>query len=285
MKKLITLITFTLFLLLPTQLLAQRGCCSWHGGVSGCGSNGRTICSDGTYSPSCTCGGGGGVYVAPSYSLPAPVNPTNGNQTYTVSSSNWCNYDVTATWLKPYSGDRYSIAMTKVAGGDPGPNVDTGDLSFTFKNITPGKWYVNLKTANAERWTGNTVYWTVELPKITPRLEAIVNPYSPTVTYDFSCLSKVEAPDFITQAMKLNNNSPTGTATIPLGGATEYVIKGTDTTGKKYEKTINYSPPPTTPVPTMSYDDSASNTAWVTLGGFGVLAVGYIYYKVVTRMK
>lgn len=32
----------------------QRGCCSWHGGVSGC-SNGRIVCNDGTYSPSCTC--------------------------------------------------------------------------------------------------------------------------------------------------------------------------------------------------------------------------------------
>lgn len=34
--------------------LKQRGCCSWHGGVSGC-SNGRIVCNDGTYSPSCTC--------------------------------------------------------------------------------------------------------------------------------------------------------------------------------------------------------------------------------------
>lgn len=32
----------------------QRGCCSWHGGVSGC-SDGRIVCNDGTYSPSCTC--------------------------------------------------------------------------------------------------------------------------------------------------------------------------------------------------------------------------------------
>jgi len=32
----------------------RRGCCSWHGGVAGC-SSGRIVCSDGTYSPSCTC--------------------------------------------------------------------------------------------------------------------------------------------------------------------------------------------------------------------------------------
>lgn len=34
---------------------AQQGCCSWHGGVSGC-SNGQVLCNDGTLSPSCTCG-------------------------------------------------------------------------------------------------------------------------------------------------------------------------------------------------------------------------------------
>lgn len=34
----------------------KQGCCSWHGGVCGCDeSSGRTICCDGTLSPSCTC--------------------------------------------------------------------------------------------------------------------------------------------------------------------------------------------------------------------------------------
>ena len=36
------------------QQLAQRGCCSWHGGVCGC-SVGRIICCDSTLSPSCRC--------------------------------------------------------------------------------------------------------------------------------------------------------------------------------------------------------------------------------------
>lgn len=36
------------------QLLAKRGCCSWHGGVCDC-KNGRVVCCDGSYSPSCTC--------------------------------------------------------------------------------------------------------------------------------------------------------------------------------------------------------------------------------------
>jgi hypothetical protein len=32
----------------------RRGCCSWHGGVCGC-KGGRTLCCDGTLSPSCRC--------------------------------------------------------------------------------------------------------------------------------------------------------------------------------------------------------------------------------------
>ena len=39
----------------PTIVYAQRGCCSHHGGVSGCNSYGRQICNDGTLSPTCTC--------------------------------------------------------------------------------------------------------------------------------------------------------------------------------------------------------------------------------------
>ena len=37
--------------------IEKRGCCSWHGGVSGC-RNGRVVCADGSLSPSCTCLGG-----------------------------------------------------------------------------------------------------------------------------------------------------------------------------------------------------------------------------------
>lgn len=36
------------------EQLAQRGCCSWHGGVCGC-RGGRAVCCDGKLSPSCGC--------------------------------------------------------------------------------------------------------------------------------------------------------------------------------------------------------------------------------------
>lgn len=47
------------------EVNAQRGCCSWHGGVSGACRNGRQVCNDGTLSPSCTCSGGTSTYTPP----------------------------------------------------------------------------------------------------------------------------------------------------------------------------------------------------------------------------
>ena len=52
-KVLLILICFMLFF--PLKIKAARGCCSHHGGVSGCSSSGRQICQDGTLSPTCTC--------------------------------------------------------------------------------------------------------------------------------------------------------------------------------------------------------------------------------------
>lgn len=54
MKKFVILISMIL-LFFPMKTNAQRGCCSHHGGVAGCNSDGRQICNDGTLNPSCTC--------------------------------------------------------------------------------------------------------------------------------------------------------------------------------------------------------------------------------------
>lgn len=54
MKKYVFILIFCLFISL-SPVLAQRGCCSHHGGVSGCSSDGRQVCNDGSLSPTCTC--------------------------------------------------------------------------------------------------------------------------------------------------------------------------------------------------------------------------------------
>ena len=55
MSKKIGLILICIVLIIPVKVEATRGCCSHHGGVSGCSSSGRQVCNDGTLSPSCTC--------------------------------------------------------------------------------------------------------------------------------------------------------------------------------------------------------------------------------------
>lgn len=55
MKKAKIIIIFIIMIISIETVQAKSGCCSWHKGVSGCSSNGRVICNDGTYSKSCTC--------------------------------------------------------------------------------------------------------------------------------------------------------------------------------------------------------------------------------------
>lgn len=55
MKKKIVLVLICVMLFSPLKIEAARGCCSHHGGVSGCSSSGSQICKDGTISPTCTC--------------------------------------------------------------------------------------------------------------------------------------------------------------------------------------------------------------------------------------
>lgn len=56
-KGIICFICLTLlFAINVEKVYANRGCCSWHGGVSHCDvDTGRIVCNDGSYSPSCTC--------------------------------------------------------------------------------------------------------------------------------------------------------------------------------------------------------------------------------------
>lgn len=60
-----------LYFLPVKPVFAQSGCCSWHGGESYCDyTTNRWVCADGTFSPTCTCGGGyAGSYQTPTCPL------------------------------------------------------------------------------------------------------------------------------------------------------------------------------------------------------------------------
>lgn len=70
--------------------MAQRGCCSHHGGVVGCDPSGKQLCQDGTLSPSCAC-----TPTAPSSSSSSTY--TAPTIIYGCTDSNALNYNASAT--------------------------------------------------------------------------------------------------------------------------------------------------------------------------------------------
>lgn len=68
--------------LVNKTVYAERGCCSWNGGVSHCDSSvGMVVCNNGFYSPSCVC------YKSPAIQPTSPICPSNSSYS---SSDNTC---------------------------------------------------------------------------------------------------------------------------------------------------------------------------------------------------
>jgi len=229
----------------------------------------------------CHNGGSSGGYFppAPIYLLPAPINPMNGDWNYQISQDNWCNYDVNLTWAKPLSGDRFSVAISKTAGVDPGPIVDTSALGYLFKNIAPGRWYINLKTGNAERWASNQTYWTLDLPKPIPGLKAYISQGGGQnyLNYDISCLDKVEGPDEFIKHLQSNNNTPRGEILLLTDTPTSFSVKGWDHGGKEYSEDLTINPvvqSATANTEGATPGGSSAENFWLALLGFAVGGYG-----------
>ena len=155
--KILSFLLLASFLLLSGNVYARSGCCSSHSGVCGCG------CCDGS-SLSSTC-----VPYYPWCNSPTPqptpiVIPTslNGSTSYNYNNSTK-SYDVTFDWdyWSPSSG--WSIGISQYAGADPGPNMDTTTSAWTFKNVSPGRKFVNMKALVNGYWSGVS-YWTIDIP-------------------------------------------------------------------------------------------------------------------------
>ena len=198
-KVLITALFLAVFLYSANSANATRGCCSWHGGVSYCDSSvGRYVCNDGTYSPSCGC-----AYAPPK---PICVKPNLGKNANWNFSTNGCNQDITISWDKGSLDDFYSIQVSKSPGADPGPISDTSTTSFTFKDVKPGKWYVNVKPGRSCGW-GDIAYWTVDVPEVVPEIkfkEKIISEDERQLDYSVSCGDKI---DIIPEIGSLTENS------------------------------------------------------------------------------
>lgn len=136
MKKVVRCILL-LILLVPINVSARRGCCSWHGGVSGACRNGYQVCNDGATSPSCTCSGG--------------TSSSSSRQTYTPSYTYGCT-DRNALNYNPSANKDDGSCIAKILGCTDktainyNSSANTNDSSCQYeKEITETK-KVNYKT-------------------------------------------------------------------------------------------------------------------------------------------
>lgn len=169
---------YFLFIFSPS-VIARSGCCSWHGGVCGCG------CCDGSplsstcapYYPSCN----GGGYDPPPQPTPILIpEALQGTTNYSYNNST-NSYDIVFDWDDWNQSRGWSVGISQYSGVDPGPNMDTTSSSWTFKNIYPGKKYINMKAAVNGYWS-RVSYWTIDIPPLPTSTPLPTNTPTPTIT-------------------------------------------------------------------------------------------------------
>lgn len=256
-----------ILLILPILFLFVASGVSAHSGRTD--SSGGHNCNVGSCAGTYHYHNGGGSYTPPvdyTYVL-RPKSVTSGSQRYYTSAENWCNYDIVADWTAVTDASGYSVSLTKTAGGNPGNISDTAGTSFTIKNHEAGRWYLNIKAGNRYGW-GDIVYWALDLPKMNPVFE--VSLAGDTINYDFSCQNNIEAPQFVIDGMKNTGNNPKGSIKLlNTTSAQTLLFKGTDRAGKKYEKTINFTP---TSTPTPQVQGATTTNPVSSLIGLGTMA-------------
>jgi hypothetical protein len=278
MRVSISLIILLLFLL-PQSASAHSG----RTDSSGCHNCYTSYCA-GEYHCHGGGSGGGGGNSGGGISRPVPVNA---QLVHALSNVDWCRYDLTMTWDKPFLATKYSIATSKYAGADPGPLADTTIPSYTFKTLAPGQWFVNLKSGNTYGWS-TVSYWTVDLPEPPSFLSAelITQDDRTYLKYDISCLEKVEGPQEFIDHLDAHSNAPSGVVRLSYIDPTTIDIKGWDHMGKEYSQSLAYTPS-VTPINAVSTEPNWWLFGLLAYfgGAFGWGILNSIWQKITKKSK
>lgn len=147
MKKSIVIIIISCFsfCLIPTDVFAQRGCCSHHGGVSGSCSGGKQVCNDGSTSPSCTCNSQSSVNGNSS------ITTKTITYVYGCTDSSALNYN-----SKANKGDGSCIAKVEGCMNQDAINynseANTSDASCRFEKTIKETKKIKYKTKKKFKW-------------------------------------------------------------------------------------------------------------------------------------
>lgn len=102
---------------------------------------------------------------APSYTVvvtPTPEPEAGATWEYRLDSKNG-NYALEVDWIHVPGSSGYSVSLSKVPGADPGDKITTKRSSRHYKQVSPGKWFLNLKTHKQNRWS-KPIFWEIYLP-------------------------------------------------------------------------------------------------------------------------
>lgn len=143
LKKFLVILFILFYTFFPINIKAVKGCCSSHGGTSGCTANGRQICGDGTLSPSCTCTPPVvyGCTDSSASNYNSSANQNDGSCVYYVygcTDSNAINYNSSAN--QDNGTCLYNIlGCTDISAENYNPNANQDDGSCKYKIIEEDK--------------------------------------------------------------------------------------------------------------------------------------------------
>lgn len=138
-----TTIFISIIFFIPINVYAGRGCCSSHGGVSGCSATGIQVCNDGTLSKTCTCTPPAvyGCTDSSASNYNSSANQNDGSCVYYVygcTDPNAINYNSSAN--QDNGTCLYNIlGCTDISAENYNPNANQDDGSCKYKIIEEDK--------------------------------------------------------------------------------------------------------------------------------------------------